>query len=220
VRDTGILESLTPRPLATAVSRAWRQSAFALLLLASCCGAPQPYINLWYDPVAHVRGTPGRKVVVVKFADTRQQADRTTVGEFRNQYGAKVGELHVSRDEDVGAWLANAITKELTRAGYYVERYRDAAPPDADIIVTGTVPEVFAYTRATGGLRAVVVCTVAVTRAGGVVLLNRPYMGVATSGRGGCFTTRMETLSSFYGGALQQLMRRMAPEVIAAVEGR
>lgn len=182
-------------------------SSIAVAMLLSGCAFGDRKIALKYAPVART-GTPkGQKVAVVKFADRR---DKTEIGEVRNGYGMKTATVY-AQDQDLGAWAANALSDELTRSGFEVQKFNDAAPPDIAIGITGFVPE--AYMKMHMKQHATVRVNLTVQKAG-VVALNKEYQGQSSSLAWTASTGEYENVIQ---RALQEVMKQAVPEVIAAV---
>jgi hypothetical protein len=172
------------------------------------CAIGNRYIALRYEPILMQKATSSQKVAIVKFSDMRKTPE---VGEVRNAYGIKLASVLV-KDQDVGAWVANALADELTKAGYEIQKFQDAAPLDINIVITGSVPE--AYTRMYMKSTTIVKANITVTRAN-VVVLNKEYTGkasvLALTGSTGEYENVMKK-------ALQNLMKEMTPDVISAIE--
>jgi hypothetical protein len=165
-------------------------------------------IALRYNPVLTIRGASSQKIAIVKFTDTRKNPE---VGEVRNAYGMKLASV-LAKDQDVGAWVANALADELTKAGYDIQKFQDAAPPDITISITGSVPE--AYTKMYMNSRATVRANMTVTKADAIVS-NKEYTGKASTFALTASTGEYENVMK---KALQELMKQAVPEVIDAIE--
>lgn len=161
-----------------------------------------------YQPSVSAAGGTGQKIAVVKFVDRR---DKQEVGEVRNGYGMKTATVY-AEGQDVGAWVANALSDELTRAGFDVQKFNDAAPPEITIAITGFVPE--AYIKMSMQERCTIRANITVQKSG-VVVLNKEYQGdfkrVAWTASTGEYETAMQ-------GALQELMKKAVPEIVSAVK--
>ncbi len=182
--------------------------ALLTVVFVSGCALGDRKIALRYQPAAAATGGTGQKVAVVKFVDRR---DKQEIGEVRNGYGMKTAKVY-AEGQDVGAWVANALSDELTQAGFAVQKFNDAAPPEVSIAITGFVPE--AYIRMFLQERCTIRANITVQKAG-VVLLNKEYQGeckkVAWTASTGEYEAAMQ-------GALQDLMKKSVPEIVAAIK--
>lgn len=174
----------------------------------SGCAFGARNISLQYQPVMDMQSKSRQSVAIVKFTDTRQKPE---IGEVRNGYGIKTATVW-AKDQDVGAWVANALADELTKAGFDIKKYQDAAPPDAKIAISGSVPE--AYVKMFMSQRGTVRVSVSVTKAG-VVALNKEYSG--KSG-GLAWTASTAEYEKILKAALQDVMKTLVPDVVAAIE--
>ena len=175
---------------------------------ATGCALGDRKIALRYQPVVEEKVTLDSAVAIVKFQDARKTEE---VGEVRNAYGMKLAKVW-AKNQDAGAWVANAIAEELTRAGCEVAKYNDAAPADARIAITGTVLEVYVkmYLTYTGTVKV----DVSVTKAG-VPVLNKEY-----TGKGGGLAVLL-TSGEYEGvlqSAVQDIMKQLIPEIIKAIQ--
>jgi hypothetical protein len=165
-------------------------------------------IALRYEPSLTVKGANGKSIAIIKFEDIRENKD---VGEVRNGYGMKTGKVK-AKDQDVGAWVANALADELKRAGYNISKFTDAAPPEFTIAISGSVPE--AYTKMFLNSRATVRANITVKKVG-VVVLNKEYTGKASTLAWTASTGEYEKVLE---NALKEIMKQAVPEVIAAIQ--
>jgi len=172
------------------------------------CAFGDRNVALKYTPVTKISARALPDVAVVKLADVRS---REEVGEVRNGYGMKTATVW-ARNQDVGAWVANALCQELTGVGCRVEKYEDAPPPGADASVTGEVTEV--YAKMFMSSRATVKADLCVQKAG-VVVLNEEYTGKHSVLALTASTGEYEKVLQ---GALQDLMKKAVPEIVAALE--
>jgi hypothetical protein len=196
--------------------KAWSAAKVGTLMLAvvavgtlTGCAFGDRKIALRYQPLAPIGGGTGQKVAVVKFVDRR---DKPEVGEVRNGYGMKTATVFAQK-QDLGAWVANALSDELSQAGFTVQKFQDAAPPDISVAITGFVPE--AYTKMHMQNRCTVRVNITVQKAG-VVVLNKEYKGYATSLAWTASTGEFENVMQ---KALQELMKQAVPEIVSAIKG-
>lgn len=168
------------------------------------CAIGTRRIALQYDAVVAEQAASSETVAVVKFEDARQEE---LFGEVRNAYGMKTGKVQAD-DQDVGAWVANALADELTHSGLNVRKFDDAAPPDISISISGTVLK--AYVKMYMSYRTDVSVQVTMTRAG-VPLLNREYTGkasgMAVMASSGSYEKQLKS-------ALQDLMKQLVPHIL------
>jgi len=179
----------------------------AVVTLSGCAFGARN-ISLQYQPALDVQAKARQSVAVVKFTDTREKPE---IGEVRNGYGIKTATVW-AKDQDVGAWVANALADELGKAGYDIQKFQDAAPPDAKIAITGSVPE--AYVKMFMTQRGTVRVSVSVTKAG-VVCLNKEYAGKAG---GMAWTASTGEYEKILKKALQDVMKQLVPDVVAAID--
>jgi len=202
--------------------------AFALLLglsvlLTGCATMYQP-LNLWYDPAVKGCQGAGRPVAVVKFTDMREDADTVV---FQCNSTREVTSRWVIHDQDAGAWVANALARELEKSGYRVSRYEDAAPGDAVLTVNGILYESYIDydeppTRECGCLGGLIadigsrcgawVKTHVAMEYDGVPALNRQYVGHGQVSGGQARQGFEQALNN----ALQDLMKKLVPDLEAA----
>jgi hypothetical protein len=182
-------------------------SAMAVGLLSGCAFGDRK-IALRYQPIAPIGGGTGQKVAVVKFIDRRGKQE---VGEVRNGYGMKTASVY-AQQQDIGAWVANALSDELSHAGFAVQKFSDAAPPDISISITGFVPE--AYVQMSMQERCTVRANITVQK-GGVVVLNKEYRGYISKVAWTASTGEYENVMQL---ALQELMKQAVPEIVAAIK--
>jgi hypothetical protein len=177
-------------------------------LFSAGCALGDRNISLLYDTVASESPGSGKTVAVVKFKEMRQ---RQEVGEVRNGYGMKLAKVY-AKDQDVGAWVANALCSELENSGISVNKFEDAAPPSASIVIEGTVPE--AYVKMYMTRRGTVRTHVVVTKAG-VTVLDREYAGTSSALTWVASSGEYESSLKL---ALQDLMKKLVPDIVRALE--
>lgn len=175
---------------------------------ATGCALGDRTIALRYQAVVEEKLPQDTPVAIVKFQDARKIEE---VGEVRNAYGMKLAKVW-AKNQDAGAWVANAIAEELTRAGCQVTKYNDAAPADARIAIAGTVLEAYVkmYLTYTGTVKV----NVAVTKAG-VPVLSKEY-----TGKGGGLAV-LGTSGEYEGvlqSAVQDIMKQLIPELSKAIQ--
>ena len=179
-----------------------------LLLSTSGCALGNRHIALKYVAVGETLSATGQKVAITQFVDLREKKD---VGEVRNAYGMKTARV-IADNQDVGAWVANAMTTELTQAGFEVEKFTDVVPPEYKIQISGVVSEAYAkmYMNATAQITA----NINITRSG-VAVLSKEYSGkkavLAVFVSTGEYENAMQ-------GALQDLMKKCLPDVLEALK--
>ncbi|MFA4889845.1 MAG: YajG family lipoprotein [Candidatus Omnitrophota bacterium] len=181
--------------------------AIVAIAMFSGCAFGNRYISLQYQPVTTLSVAIKQNVAIVKFTDTREKPE---LGEMRNGYGMKTADV-LAKDQDVGAWVANALSDELIRAGYNVQKFSDAAPSDAEVVISGSVPEAYVkmYMTYSGTVRV----SVTVTKSG-VVVLNKEYTGHARGLAMLCSTGDYENMLK---RALQDIMKKMIPDITKAI---
>lgn len=180
--------------------------AIVAIAMFSGCAFGNRYISLQYQPVTTLSVSIKQNVAIVKFTDTREKPE---LGEMRNSF-TKTADV-LAKDQDVGAWVANALSDELIKAGYNVQKFSDAAPSDAIVVISGSVPEAYVkmYMTYSGTVRV----SVTVTKSG-VVVLNKEYIGHAGGLALLCSTGDYENMLK---RALQDIMIKMVPDIAKAI---
>lgn len=180
--------------------------AIVAIAMFSGCAFGNRYISLQYQPVTTLSVAIKQNVAIVKFTDTREKPE---LGEMRNSF-VKTADV-LAKDQDVGAWVANALSDELIKAGYNVQKFSDAAPSDAVVVISGSVPEAYVkmYMTYSGTVRV----SATVTKSG-VVVLNKEYTGHAGGLAMVCSTGDYEKMLK---QALQDIMKKMIPDIAKAI---
>jgi len=172
------------------------------------CALGDRNIALRYAPIVEAKASGQPAAAIVKFEDDKKKVE---VGEVRNAYGMIMAKVY-AKDQDIGAWAANALAAELEKAGVKGTKYQDAAPPDATVAITGTVTE--AYIKMYMSSRASVKMSVVVTKAR-VPVLNKEYTGKGAVLALLASTGEYENVMLL---AMQDLMKKLVPDVIKAIE--
>jgi len=182
---------------------------FLVVLLTGC--GPR-HIPLMYEPVLSIQGTPGVKIGVIKFKDSRGGVTR--IGAMKNGYGMDVQDIF-AKDMEVGTWVANALDDELTKGGYKVARFEDSVPrgSDVSVVISGDVHNVHVTGPMAFHHRGNVSVKVSVMK-GGAVVLDKQYNATATkaaiTGLEGEFVKCLKK-------TMQELMKQVVPEVTNAI---
>jgi hypothetical protein len=150
-----------------------------------------------------------KKVAVVKFKDLRKIKE---IGEVRNGYGMKTAKV-LSKEEDLGTWVANAFCKELENRGFIVNKFNDYAPPGYDVSLSGSLNECYTAIKV-GFWKCNVTTTVRATvclQKEGVQILNKEYKGLVNP-----FISSMD--ADEYGdateAALHDLIGKALPDIV------
>lgn len=174
----------------------------------SGCAFGDRHVALKYEPVVEAGASKGQKIAIKKFEDLRQVKD---VGEVRNAYGMKTAKV-LADNQDVGAWVANAMSEELTRAGFQVEKFSDVIPPEYDIQITGVATE--AYTKMYFNATATIRININVNKAR-MSVLSKEYSGtdavLVVAVTPGEYENALQ-------GALQDLMKKCVPDIMKAIQ--
>ncbi len=188
-------------------------SACLLGIVLSGCAFGERQANLNYPPheesglvsLAQASATSGSRGVIYleNFGDLR--SDKKIVGQVRNAFGMKTGE--VIAVGDVSEWVRDALAHELRAAGYRVEE-RAAGPTDATTL-SGDIIRVYcdAYFSYDGEVTLWVEAKKA-----GQNLLERGYSGTGSAGLNLAATgdSYSESLSLALRAALQQVLSDIA----------
>lgn len=182
---------------------------FMIVIFITIFGGCTRNISLQYYPTTTLQAKSQRNIAIVKFADIRP---KPAMGEVHGSFCIITFTLRV-KNQDVGAWVANALSDELRFIGYDIKKFNDIAPVDADVAISGTVPE--AYIKQLFCIeRCVIRAKVSLTKAN-VVVLNREYISRVRRWAWLGTTSGYEEL---FKKTLQDLMKQLAPDIVKAID--
>ncbi len=188
--------------------------AIGIAALLTSCTPKVYYINLWYDPVVGQKVTPGQTIALVRFADMRENPD-ADIG--RGKIPLAAPKRLRAKDQDVGAWVANALAEELTNAGYVVEKFNDVPPSEMDVAITGAVTQAYVCPKGFGDFNATVRANVTVTKVG-VPIISKQYLGERQYSDALGFESESKQCEKCLQAAVQNIMRQLVPDIISAIE--
>jgi hypothetical protein len=179
------------------------------MTMALGCALGDRSITLRYEPALDPSIKGSGRVAIVRFDDLR--TDKVTVGEIHNNLGMKTANV-VIKDQDAGAWVANALAAELQRAGVAVVPCAEVAAAKEQIVITGCLAEL--YTTSGLSHQCRIRCKVVVTKAGTQVL-NKEYTSEASSVM---WVGNIGEFEAIDRETLQKLMKSAVPEVLNAIK--
>jgi hypothetical protein len=181
-------------------------------------------INLYYDVAVRATGGGGKQIALVKFADMREDVD-SVVFEC-NSTREVVGRARIP-GQDAGAWVTNALAAELSQGGFRVATYSDAPGAGEPVVVTGELYEMYyewhkpvtqyccwwiaLIGSAWETTRSWVKVQVTVEK-GGIPIISSQYMGRASKSG----SANRQDVELSLDKALQDLMKKLVPDVVAA----
>lgn len=180
--------------------------ASVLLGILQGCAFTDTHVSLSYEPVVPMASTGGAAVIVEPFVDRRPNP--TVVGEVRNLNMKRTADKIV--DESVGAWVTEAFSQELARAGL-----RPAGPDsNAEGSITGSVEKFFISSNPNFEL----ICDLRVrviARRGSATVLDQVYVGKGNAiAEWGLQSEDAEAVRE----ALQAITRVAVPEIVRAIQ--
>ena len=182
--------------------------AAIVLMLVSCSGGPKR-INLAYTPGAtgpFPRAAAGQEVIVNTFKDSRPEKH---IGEARNYSGHVF--FTVEADNDVSAWVTNAVAAELEKSGFKVTVGENVDNPEK-FVINGNISQVWAH-----GIITEMRVTIQVVK-DYKIILNKSYSEEGSKvGRVTAPIVYMIDYLTLYDIALQDLMEKMIPQIITAI---
>lgn len=146
--------------------------ASVLLGILQGCAFTDSHVSLSYEPVVPMAATAGAAIIVEQFVDLRPNP--TVVGEVRNMNMKHTADRVV--DESVGAWVTDAFSQELARAGLQPE----GPDSNAEHSVTGSVEKFFIYANPNFELICDLRVRVVVQR-GTETVLDQLYVGIGNA---------------------------------------
>lgn len=186
-----------------------------LAVLTACSGVQTSNgqsvkkISLAYQPIPDgvlPAAKVAQEITLNPFKDEREPGP---LGVASN-YGGHVFFV-VQTDDDVSAWVTQALATELRRAGFKVKTGGGAAEP-ADCVVNGVVNEITVH-----GIITNMRITLQAAK-GFKVLVNASYNADAEGYKGPWFNTVYTTdYPQLYGVALRNLMVQVVPQLVTAL---
>ena len=181
---------------------------FGIAMMLQGCALGDRKIALRYQPVVQTQAGTNETIAIIQFKDARQ---KKIMGEVQNGYGMHMADV-IAEGQDVGAWVANSLADELSHAGLDVQKFSDAAPPDIQIVIQGTVFE--AYVKMYMSYRTTIRIQVTMEK-DGISILNKEYIGKASA------LVIMASTSSYEDqlrDALQDLMKQLVPDALSSIK--
>ncbi len=150
-------------------------------LAGTGCAFGDRHVTLTYEPAKDMTTKIDGQIAVVTFEDLRPRDRVQDVGEVRNGFGMVTADVRIDTKkdqgniQDIGAWVADALSQELTLAGAAVRRVDSVSQASGyPVIVSGTISKLWVnmYLQYDAKLRT----DVKITRHGSVVF-NEPVKG-------------------------------------------
>ena len=145
------------------------------------CAFGDRHVTLSYLPADDMTTRIDGQIAVVTFEDVRPRERLHDVGEVRNGFGIVTADVRIDTKkdqgniQDIGAWVADALSQELTLAGAAVQRVDSVSQASGyPVVVSGTISKLWVnmYLQYDAKIRTVVT----ITRNGSVVF-NEPVKG-------------------------------------------
>ena len=119
-------------------------------LVGSGCAFGDRHITLFYEPAEDMTTKIDGQIAVVTFEDLRPRDRLQDVGEVRNGLGMVTADVRIDTKDDqgniqdIGAWVADALSKELKLAGASVHRVDSVSQASGyPVVVSGTISKVW-----------------------------------------------------------------------------
>jgi hypothetical protein len=184
-------------------------SAMMAISLVGCAFGDR-HVSLAYQPVGTVRTSTTASIAVIKFQDQRR---RQEIGQVRNGWGMVTAKVTIG-NQDAGLWLANALADELSQAGFKVTKFTSAPESSEDIVIEGMITDIFVdmFMTYNGRIESRIVA-----KKGGSVLVDRVFLAQQNNV---AWWGSAKEYEQVVNKAAQDLMKRILPEIVAAVEGK
>ena len=119
-------------------------------LVGTGCAFGDRHVTLFYEPAEDMTTTMDGQIAIVTFEDERPRDRMHDVGEVRNGFGMVTADVRIDTKEDqgniqdVGAWVADSLSKELTLAGATVQRVDSISEASGyPVVISGTISKLW-----------------------------------------------------------------------------
>jgi len=138
------------------------------------CAFGDRHVTLSYLPADDMTTRIDGQIAIVTFEDVRPRERLHDIGEVRNGFGMVTADVRIDTKkdqgniQDIGAWVADALSQELTLAGAAVLRVDSVSEASGyPVVVSGTISKLWVnmYLQYDAKIRTVVT----ITRNGSVV---------------------------------------------------
>lgn len=143
-------------------------------------------------------------------ADVTLFAKGREIGDIRNGFYMKTASV-VSKTHDLGAWVTDALAKELACRGYQVLPVT-SLPPECSCGLSGSLSECYSTMKFFGGQTCTLKATVSIHKDGAPVS-HKEYVGLFEGGLALCTADEYEKI-------FQGAMTSLASQVIADIGGQ
>ena len=186
--------------------------AFVFGMTAGCGGGGSKQIKLVYTSEnvgPFSGGKTGQEIIVNKFRDTRSEKH---IAEARTMGGGPFYTVTVEASNDISEWVTNALATELRKAGYNVTR-GEGTSNSGKFIINGSLDLLYSPAPTLQGLNADIGITIQIVK-NHEIILNSPY-----NGKGKILPMFMvkPNYVELFDRMLQDLMKRMVPQIITAI---
>ena len=182
-------------------------------LNAGGCAFGDRHVPIDYQPVMKIKAKAPADVDILPFQSARGLSDERQIGQVRNTYMMVTAKVFCENG-DAMEWVHRALAAELASAGFRTGGPASSQPTPLAVTIAGTVHE-FLTDVGYNGFHTRLLVRFVVTK-NGATKLEKDYL-VDDGGSG--LTGSADEYQAITIKAIEKLMRRAVPDIIAAIEG-
>ncbi|CAN2040021.1 putative Lipoprotein [Candidatus Magnetomoraceae bacterium gMMP-15] len=172
------------------------------------CAIGNRHVALTYTPVEIQKSGSAKTVAIVKFKDKRYDQK---IGVVKNMYGMEMAQV-LPQDPNIDGWISNAFERELSSAGYNMQKVLNASDSNAEYVLSGEIRKVFIdmYMNYNGEI-----ITDVLVKKNGNTILEKSFLGHSKKF---ALTGTASEYEEVLREALRDLMKKAVPEIIAIIQ--